>query len=208
MKSNLAEDNKIANPDRLILAAKSGVDAALDRLIELLASQLWAELGQRRLRGMSPSRSMSDLIQETLIRAREQFEKFDRTTFTEFKYWARGILYLRHKHLMRQHRSRFDERTRRKIWLAVAFRKNLPSAERPELAIEDKLEGREEAARAFAAFQRLKPHEQFIINLRVVEGLPFAQIAALVNSTEGAVTKACGRALKRLRGLFESHETT
>jgi RNA polymerase sigma factor (sigma-70 family) len=150
---------------------------------------------------------MSDLIQETVIRAREQFDKFDRETFTEFKYWARGILYMRHKHLMRQHRSRFDERTRRKIWLAVAFRKNLPNVERPELALEDKLEQREEAARAFAAFQRLKPHEQFIVNLRVVEGLPFAQIAALVNSTEGAVTKACGRALKRLRGLFESHET-
>jgi len=206
MKSSLAEDNAIGDPDRLILAAKSGAEEALDRLIELLAGQLWDELGQRRLRGMSPSRSMSDLIQETLIRAREQFGRFDRETFAEFKYWARGILYLRHKHLMRQHRSRVDERTKRKIWLAAALRKNLPSAERPQLSNEDQLERQEEATRAFAAFQRLKPHEQFVINLRVVEGLPFGQIALLVNSTEGAVTKACSRSLKRLRGLFESHE--
>ncbi len=55
-----------------------------------------------------------------------------------------------------------------------------------------------------AAFQRLKPHEQFIVNLRVVDGLPFGEIALIVNSTEGAVGRACSRAIDRLRTQFES----
>jgi len=206
MSTNLTDDHAIADADHLVTAARSGGDEALDRLIELLAAQLWAELGNRRLRGMSPARTMSDLIQETVVRAREQFSQFNKETFSEFKQWARGILYLRHKHLNRQHRNRSEDRIKRRIWLAAAFKRNWSETDRSGQSAEDSLERREEAARAFTAFQTLKPHEQFIINLRVVEGLPFGQIALLVNSTEGAVTKACRRALQRLRKQFVTHE--
>ncbi len=55
---------------------------------------------------MSPSRTVSDLIQDTLIQAGDRFSHFDRETFSEFKQWARGILYNRRKHLGRTYRNR------------------------------------------------------------------------------------------------------
>jgi len=153
---------------------------------------------------LSPSRSGSDLIQETVIRAREKFHCFSGHTFAEFKQWARGILYLRRRHWMRNHRDRTNSRKMERIWLAVARKRNLPDeSSRPS---EDWLERREEAEKAFAAFLRLKPHEQYIVNLRVVDGLAFKQIALIVNSTEGTVARACNRAIKRLGRYFELND--
>lgn len=206
MKPHLANNGGAIDPESLIADARTGAEGALDLLIELLGEQLWAELGHRKLRYLSPSSTVSDLIQETVIRARERFSKFDKDTFGEFKRWARGILFTRRRYMMRRHRTRTSERVKRRIWLAAALRKNLPGDADSGSVVEDRLERREEAALAFAKFQRLKPHEQFILNLRVVEGLPFKSIASLVNSTESAVTQACRRALERLRTRCEFHD--
>ena len=60
--------------------------------------------------------------------------------------------------------------------------------------------------RALAAFQQLNPHEQNVINLRVVERLRFKEIASLARSSEDAVRKAYARAIDRLRSLFETND--
>lgn len=58
--------------DRLIVCARLGSQPALMRLLENLSECLWAELIHRRkLRGIGPAHSLSDLIQDTLARVGE-----------------------------------------------------------------------------------------------------------------------------------------
>jgi RNA polymerase sigma factor (sigma-70 family) len=203
MSERVGEHVLASDPDRWISEARAGSMSALDKLTAMLAEELRDELNGRRVRGLSPSRSGSDLIQDTVLLAHEKFSRFKGHSFVEFKQWARGILHLRRKHCMRTHRERTSDKKKQRIWLAVAVRRNVPSQERPRRDDQDRLEQRDEAARAYAAFRRLKTHDQYVVRLRAIEGLSFGDIALIVNSTEGAVSKAYWRAIERLRRRLE-----
>ena len=122
-----------ARLDRLIAEARSGSDAALDALIEQISEQLWAELGGRRQpRGLGPSRGLSDLIQDTLLRVRQKFDHFESHTFAEFKQWARAVLHRRQQEWIRNHRARNTTEKKEKIWLAIRTRLDSDPAPRTD----------------------------------------------------------------------------
>ena len=205
MKSPLGSEEAVS-PDWWVAAAKSGSTEALDKLIDLLTKRFFAELGDRNPRGMSPANTISDLIQETVMRAREKFGVFEKDTFAEFHNWANGILRNKYRHWARNHRGRKSEAKQQAIWRAIQARRNLIDDTHLMRAEDDVLQRREEADRAYQIFERgLKPSDQYIIKLRLFENLRFKQIALLVNSTEDAVTKAYKRALTRLRKLAETN---
>ena len=62
----------------------------------------------------------------------------------------------------------------------------------------------EEEARAYAAFEQLKPHEQFIINLRAIEGVRYPDIEALTGWGKEAARQSYRRAIEQLRAIFQS----
>jgi RNA polymerase sigma factor (sigma-70 family) len=192
-----------SEPDRWTAEARSGSMAALDKLLVLVAERLREELDGRRVRGLSPSRSGSDLIQDTLLVIRKKFPYFKGETFGEFKRWARGILHWQRMTCMRSHRRRTSDAKKRRIWQAVALRRNLSNDDRSKQEGGDSIEQRDEWDRAFAALRRLKPHEQYILKLRYIDSLPFAAIASLVNSSDDTVSRSCRRALNRLRRRLE-----
>ncbi len=163
------------DPDRWIAEARSGSNLALDKLIVLVAEHLRNELGGRRVRGLSPSRSGSDLIQDTLLVIRKKFLRFAGATFGEFRRWARGILHLQRKHCMRTHQRRTSDAKKRRIWQAVAVRRDLANQERPKPNGTDAMEQRDEWERAFIAFRQLKPHEQYILSLRYIDSMPYGR---------------------------------
>ena len=112
-----------ARLDRLIADARAGSDAALDELMEQISEHLWAELGGRRKpRGLGPSRGLSDLIQDTLVRVRQKFAKFERHTFVEFKQWARTVLHRRRQEWIRNYQARNSREKKEKIWLVTRGR--------------------------------------------------------------------------------------
>ena len=87
---NLNPNRSVADIDRLIIDARSGSAAALNELLEMLSTQLWAEHSRRsKPQDLGPSRGLSDLIQETLVQARANFDRFERDSFADFKQWAR-----------------------------------------------------------------------------------------------------------------------
>ena len=205
MNSITPADEAISDPDRWISEARLGSTEALNSLMALLADRLLAELGNRRLRGLSPSRSGSDLVQETVLRAREMFYKFEGTTFEEFRRWARGILHLRRRHWVRRHRDRTNEKKIEQIWRSIVRKQNLVEEAKPDGAGQEGLERQEDATKLNTALALLKPHEQYMIKLRVIDDRSFKEIASIVNKSEGTVNRACNRAIKRLRRYFESH---
>ncbi len=192
--------------DQLVAEALAGTDGALNALLVLISEKLRAELKHRRLQGMSPSRSAADFVQDTLIRVHEHFAGFPGTTFNELTRWSWRILYRRHQETRRNRRVRSSEQMAWKIWSAVSLKKSLPGQERPRKSDEDELERQEGAERVFRLFQSsLKPHERNVIQLRLLEGLPYETIAASVNRSSEAVRKEYHRAIDRLRILFDSN---
>jgi RNA polymerase sigma factor (sigma-70 family) len=193
-----------ADLDRLIALARAGDGHALDQLIEGLSEQLWAELSSRRRSNRTgPSQGSSDLVQDTLIRVREQFHKFERESFADFKQWARTVLYRRRQEWMRNHHSRNAERHKRMIWNELRAR---IAADPEQVAGSSLVEKQEETDRAYALFQALKPHEQFVIDLRLFQGLSYKQIAELTGTKEDAPRQAFNRAMARLRAGYENHD--
>lgn len=205
MSSSTVQQSSVASPDadldQLITEARAGSTTALETLLEMLSAQLWSELDpRRRPQGLGPSTGLSDLIQDTLVRVREKFERFERGSFVDFAQWARTILYRRRQELARKFRVRNDAVRREEIgWLLRARLERIWRLDRQD----SRLEWREEAARAFAAFRSLKPHEQFVLGLRAVEGLHYPQIEAMTGWTREAARQAYRRALQQLKSRFE-----
>ena len=191
------------NLDRLIAEARAGSTAALDALIERLSQYLWTEMGLRRKpRGLGPSRGLSDLVQDTLLRVREKFDKFERHTFADFQQWARAVLHRRRQEWIRNYRARNTSEIKEKIWLTIRARVD---ADRHDGREETPAEAREEAKRAYAAFERLRPNERFIINLRLIEALRYKQISAMTGFSEEAARKAYDRAIGHLQKLYQAN---
>lgn len=202
--ANVPSSAPKTSADALVASAKAGSREALDQLIERLSEQLWRELGSgRRANGMGPSRGLSDLVQDTLVRVREQFDRFESQTFEAFTNWARSVLYRRQQEWARKYRTRNAERHKRRIWNALCQRTGDEAM--PPLSA---LERREERNRAFAIFKKLKSHEQFLIDLRLLSGLTFKQIAAMTHSTEDAARKAYHRAIDKLRAKYRQHDSS
>jgi RNA polymerase sigma factor (sigma-70 family) len=200
-KTRSSRETAVQQLDLLIADARAGSAAALDQLIEQLSMHLWAELaGRTKPRGLGPSHGLSDLIQDTLVRVRQKFSKFERHTFAEFKQWARAVLHRRRQEWIRNFRARNSADKKERIWLAI--RNRVVDGTRGE---RDPAQHREETKRADAAFASLKPNERFIINLRLLEGLRYKQIAAMTGWNEEASRKAYDRAIARLKQLFDSN---
>lgn len=201
-----SSERAIPDLNRLIADARRGCPAALDGLLEILSKHLWAELGGvRKPRGLGPSHGLSDLIQDTLVRVREKFSSFERESFADFKQWARTILHRRRQECARNFRFRNDAGRKEQIGL-VLFTRIAPQGTRAGHEYAAQL--KEEATKAYRAFERLKPHEQFIVNLRAMEGLRYADIETLTGWTKEAARQAYRRAIEQLRAQFQSDVNT
>lgn len=62
---------------------------------------------------------------------------------------------------------------------------------------------REELERLYKAVGKLSLLEQQVLQLRFVDRLHFAEIAILLNKSEGAVRKLCSRTLAHLRTIYD-----
>ena len=62
---------------------------------------------------------------------------------------------------------------------------------------------REEHLGVRAAFERLAPHEQEVLELRVVQGLSAEGVGEVLGRGAGAVRMAQSRAVGRLRAYYE-----
>lgn len=64
---------------------------------------------------------------------------------------------------------------------------------------------RETYQHLYAALAQLPPLQQDIVRLRYGNGLPFAQIANMLDKSEGTVRKMVVRILRQLRAIYTSH---
>jgi RNA polymerase sigma-70 factor (ECF subfamily) len=175
---------------------------ALEKLLARYQSDLHAFVEVRLDPRLAARMDPSDVVQEAQLEVVRRMDDFLRRRPMPFHLWVRKTAYERLLDLRRHHR-----RARRSVEREAALpeRSSLLLA-RPLLAAgpspSQQLQARELAERVARAVDRLSPADHEILLMRHGEGLPFEEIACLLEIEPAAARKRFGRALLRLQKVL------
>jgi RNA polymerase sigma factor (sigma-70 family) len=190
-----------AELDQLVLEARAGSRTARDRLLEAIADCLRKENAVRgKPRILSPSRTLSDVVQETILKVHMTFGRCRANGFRGVYRWVRGIHVNSEAAIVRKSRRRNTDDRREAIGRAIRQRINFDPDRGESLC--DALATKVDGARAYQHYLRLPKHDQVIIALRLFEGLTFPEIGTDLGRSEGAARKAFDRAILKLTDMY------
>jgi RNA polymerase sigma factor (sigma-70 family) len=174
------------DPDELVRALILGDSAAGAFLVSHYAPQL---LGYAALLAGDLSETDRETLCETTVeRAVEKIDRFDRSKGS-FPGWLRGILRFEVKDWRRHHP------------IQVAFEEGSMPVEVPSETSPLRPGEAEPAVSAAQLLDELAPTDRLIIQLRDIEGLPYAAIADLLKVKDEACRQRHKRAMERLKSL-------
>ncbi len=193
-------------PEYLIARAQQGDRTAVDGLLGLYRNYLQliarTQIDMHLAQRMNPS----DVVQETLLHAFRSFAQFRGASEAELLAWLRRILARCLADQSRRARSQRRDSRREVSWVddcdhssqqlaaLVADDGSTPS----EMAMR-----REQCVILADALARLPEDYRDVIVLRHLERIDFAQVAARMGRSTGAVRMLWARALEHLRAELE-----
>jgi RNA polymerase sigma-70 factor (ECF subfamily) len=195
-----------ADIDRLLERAADGDGAARDQLLERFRLRLRRMVAVRFDPRLSARVDPSDVVQETLAEAAAQLNRYLESRPLPFYPWLRQLAQRR---LIDLHRRHVQAR-RRTVTREVAAG-GLP--DRSAVALAERLFGRpsspsarlhrrERRDRVRTALAALPDQDREVLVLRILEGLPARETAAVLGIGEIAVRSRQVRALERLKALL------
>ena len=128
-----------------------------------------------------PPQEAEDLVQEVFLALVRSVDRFEGRS--QIFTWLYRVLLNRHAELVR--------------------RKTLDRTRKPEPPSEPAASDPERGERVRAAMDRLRAEEQRVLFLRFFEGLPYDEIARIVEAPLGTVHAQAFHGLRRLRALLE-----
>ncbi len=190
---------------RMIAAARREAPGAVSNLLESYRHYLRFLARSCLTSALAPKTDRSDLVQETLLKAHENFATFRGTTEGELVAWLRQILAQNLATLVRRFNTEardldreqsFEELLNRSSNLAslIASSGTTPSAA---------VERRDMCLVLAEAMSELSDLHREVIALRNLEELSWADIAVRMRRSPDAVRMLWIRALKRLRPQIE-----
>jgi RNA polymerase sigma-70 factor (ECF subfamily) len=182
-----------------------GDRTALERLLVRYRPRLHAFIAVRLDPRLRPRVDPSDVVQEVQLEVARTIAAFLRRQAMPFHLWLRKTAYQRVLNLRRDHR-----RARRSV------ERELPWPDRSSLLLarplldgrpspSQQLAAREFAERVAAAVAELADDDREILLMRHAEGLPYEEIACLLEIEAATARKRYGRALIRLQRILEQH---
>lgn len=192
-----------------IAMARSGTSDAIGDLLEpyrnymrvLAASQMGRPVGKR----VSPS----DIVQDTMLAAHRDLGDFQGSTQAEFGSWLRTVL---SRCLLRaiEFNVKAEKRDVRREVSIDAIQSSLESScagmgnflAHYQASPSQIVSGEEESLRMADYVSTLSEDYQKVIALRNFGGLPFDEVAALMNRSPQAVRLLWLRAINRLRAIY------
>lgn len=179
--------------ERDMVAWAAGELRAFDRLYAALAPRLSAFFR----RSFHDDATAQELLQATFLRLHAA--RADYRAGAPLRPWLFTIAA----------RLRLDELRRRRRLPPAANEEEVASAEAEPAAPspEERLDARSEAARVRTALARLPESQRVVIHLHRWEGLSFAEIAAALGTTEGAVKLRAFRGYEALRASLAPGRT-
>ncbi|MCR9292804.1 MAG: sigma-70 family RNA polymerase sigma factor [bacterium] len=196
----------------LLIQLRNGDSSAQNRILQRHADRLKQMVGLRMDKRLKSRFDPSDVVQETILIASQRLDQFpfdfeSRTAKIPFYVWLRKIAWeqlikFQEKHLgaakrsvsrevNQQHESPDDS-----VYVLVeklSAQQDTPSQEVLKA---------ERQAHLLRALQQLKPSDRSILELRYVEHLAPAEIAAILQLSQEAVRTRHFRAIRRLNSLL------
>ena len=191
----------------LLPAAREGDAESLDRLLELYRNYLKL-LARAQLRASLQVRvDPSDLAQVTLIDAHRGFAQFRGRTEQELTAWLRKILVRKLADQVKRHRSQKRD-VRREQSLEVVLEQSSQDIAKllgTATSTPSVLASRREQSVVLAdAMARLPEDYREVLVMRHLERKKFAEIADMMQRSDGSVRMLWTRALERLRRELEN----
>lgn len=181
-----------------IAAARQGDRDAVGQIFAKLRADLRASAGAYLDHQLQAKIGVSDIVQESLLKAHREFDHFQGTSRSDIVAWARAILGQQVQAAYRRYRGTSKRAVVRETQLAsnietgecaVAAHCSTPSSHAM---------AREESQLLQAALQELSPRHELVIRLRNELQLSFSEVAAALHCTTEAAQKLWSRAIKKL----------
>ena len=180
----------------LLQKARKGDEVALGAVCERLRSYLMLVADEGMGDDLRGKFGASDIVQQSMLEAAQDIDRFSGSTEKEFRIWIKKIL---HHNLIDVARS-FRDTSGRDISREETGSRNLheqlfANADTPSEFMQ-RAEADEELARAV---QLLPTRKREIIEMRHRDGLSYKEIAEKLNVSEIAARKIWSRAIEDLR---------
>lgn len=194
----------------LIERSRHGDDACRQRLFELGRSYMGVVARAQVESWLRVKCDASDLVQQTLLEAHRDFERFQGATKQEWLGWLRRILAHNVADYVRRYRGTAKRRIGREIPLRDPADTAVYGAPEPAAPCatpsEEFLQADSELQLA-SALEKLPPDYHEVIMLRNLQRLPFSDVAERMGRSRPAVQMLWMRAIKRLQELLMVDET-
>jgi RNA polymerase sigma-70 factor (ECF subfamily) len=196
-----------ADSEELIVRARRGESGARQQLLARHRDRLRRMVAVRLDRRLAARLDPSDVVQEALLDAAQRLSDYLEHRPVPFYPWLRRLAW---EHLLKLHqkhitaRKRSASREERQV-LALPDESALELARRlvsPGTSPSNGVLREEVRGRVQAALARLPEGDREVLVLRYLEQLSMAEIAAVLDISEGAVKMRHTRALRRLCGLL------
>lgn len=197
-------DTSLLDVGGLLDGARRGAQVDRDRLFTASRSYLGLIARAQIETHLQAKVDASDLVQQTLMEAHRDFERFQGATEGEWLAWLRRILAHNTADFVRRYRGTAKRATQREIAAPVkradqstffAFGEPADSMETPS----QQLARRDDQLAISAALETLSPDHREVIVLRNLERLSFEEVAERMGRTRPAVQMLWMRAIKKLQ---------
>ncbi len=183
--------------EHLLHTSRSGRPSDLEAL--LAAIRPWVRQQARLLLNPSVGRRLdgSDIAQEVCLRVARGFEDFQGTRPAQFFAWLDRIL-------QRVIIDEFDRHgaSARDIRREAAESGVLAKLVQRELSPDQRARRDERAVALAGALEQLPPHQRAVLEARFFDQQSFAELAASLGKSEGALRVVCLRALRKLQKIL------
>jgi RNA polymerase sigma-70 factor (ECF subfamily) len=194
--------------DRLITEARAGDRRSIGSLIDLYRNYLQLIAQVRMHRCLQSRLNPSDVIQEAMIKAWNNFGQFHGKTESELMAWLRSIVLHAIKSAV-EHEIKTAKRSIRREVPLDKILAELDSSARQIAAVivspisspSDQAERRELAVIVADRIARLPENYRELVVLRNLEGASFEEIAARFGKSVGAVRAMWARAVVKLHEI-------
>jgi RNA polymerase sigma-70 factor (ECF subfamily) len=194
----------------LIRRAREGDRACRDELFALCRNYLGFAAKAQLETWLQVKVDASDLVQQTMLEAHRDFERFQGSSEQEWLGWLRRIMAHNVADFVRQYRGTAKRQVGREVSLAAAadtsFAPGVPEPAAPCGTPSQELMKHDSELRVAAGLAQLPPDYQEVIMLRNLQRLSFNEVAERMNRSRPAVQMLWMRAIKKLQEKMEGKD--
>lgn len=204
-----AENSEKPDISTLIDRARDGDPNARERLFELCRSYLGFVARSQVESWLRVKVDASDLVQQTMLEAHRDFERFQGGSEKEWLAWLRKILSNNAADFVRHYRGTAKRQARREVRFrdpADSMARGAPEPAAPGMTPSQEFLQIDNELRVTAALSGLSPDHQEVIMLRNLQRLPFSEVAERMGRSRPAVQMLWMRAIKKLQEVFGDEE--